>query len=81
MPRMTRPALPEPRELPDGRREYQFHLGARSVAIGLGVLAAVILLIVVAAGGDGGSVPDAPPPDAPLERQLDGLDRAVEALP
>jgi eukaryotic-like serine/threonine-protein kinase len=81
MPRMPRPALPEPRELPNGRREYQLHVGGRSVAIGLGVLAAVILLIAVATGGDGGSVPDAPPPGAPLERQLDGLDRAVEALP
>jgi len=26
-------------------------------------------------------VPDAPPPGAPLERQLDVLDRAVEELP
>ena len=78
MPRMPRPSL---RELPDGRREYQLHVGGRAVAVGLGVLAAVILLVVVATGGDGGSVPDAPPPGAPLERQLDALDRAVEALP
>jgi hypothetical protein len=55
-------------------------MAANASPIGLGVLAAVILLIVVATGG-GGSVPDAPPPDAPLERQLEALDRAVEALP
>ena len=78
--RMSRPTLPEPRELPDGRREYQLHVSRRAVAIGLGVLAAVILLIVIATGG-GGSVPEPPPPSAPLERQLNELNRAVEALP
>jgi len=78
MPRMPRPKLPE---LPHGRREYQLHLGRRAVAIGLGVLAAAILLIVVATRGDGGSLPEPPPPGAPLTRQLDGLNRAIEALP
>ena len=92
MPRMPRPKLPEPRELPNGRREYQLHLGWRPVAIGLGVLTTVILLIVVVVvvvaggGGDGdgrngGSLPEPPPPVAPLTRQLDGLNRAVDALP
>lgn len=81
MPRMPRPTLPEPRELPDGRREYQLRVGGRAFAIGLGALAAVILVIVVATGGDGASVPEPPPPSAPLERQLNGLNRAVEALP
>ena len=51
IPRMPRATLPEPRELPNGRREYQLHVGGRSVAIGLGVLAAVILFIAVATGG------------------------------
>jgi eukaryotic-like serine/threonine-protein kinase len=81
MPRMPRPKLPQPRELFDGRREYQLHLGWRAVAIGLGVLTAVILLIVVATAGDGGSVPEPPPPAAPLTRQLDGFNRAIEDLP
>ena len=65
MPRIPRPHSREPRELPDGRREYQWHLGRRAVAIGLGVLAAVILLIVVTPGGDGGALPSRhrlPPP-------------------
>jgi serine/threonine protein kinase len=80
MPRVPRPALPEARELPDGRREYQFHLGGRAVAIGLGALAVVILVIVIATSGGGSSLPAPPPRDAPLQRQLDGLDRAVRAL-
>ena len=80
MPQMPRRTQPEPRELPDGRRKNQLHVSGRAVAIGLGVLTAVILLIVTVTGG-GGSVPEPPPPGAPLERQLDGLNRAVEALP
>ncbi len=67
--------------LPDGRREYELRVGGRAAAIGVGLLAALILLVVVLTGGDG-DAPDAPPPrDAPLARQLDALDRAVEALP
>jgi serine/threonine protein kinase len=81
LPRVPRPALPEPRELPDGRREYELRVGGRAVAIGLGLLAAAILVIVIATSGGGGSLPAPPPRDAPLQRQLDGLDRAVMALP
>ena len=78
---LRRRALPPPRELPDGRREYELRLGGRAVAIGLGVLAAVVLVVVLAtAGGDGDSPRALPPRDAPLERQLDELDRAVDAL-
>jgi hypothetical protein len=36
-------------------------------------------VIVIATGG-GGAPPALPPKDAPLERQLDGLDQAVRAL-
>jgi serine/threonine-protein kinase len=77
---VRRRVLPEPRELPDGRREYQLHVRGRAVAIGAAVLAALVLSVVLLTGGD-----DAPPPlpraDAPLERQLDDLDSAVDALP
>jgi serine/threonine protein kinase len=80
--RLPRVPLPAPRKLPDGRREYELRVGGRAVAIGLGVRAAVVLLIVVATGGrDGGSLPAPPPRSASLERRLDGLDRAVKALP
>ena len=81
MPLTSRLRLPEPHELPDGRREYRLHVGGRAVAAGLGVLAAVIVLVVLATAGGGGSVPEPPPAGTPLERQLDALDRAVDALP
>ena len=81
MPRMPRPKLPEPRELPDGRREYPLRLGWRAGALGLGALAVILLIVIFATGGDGGSLPEPPAPGAPLTRQLDGLDRAIEALP
>ena len=70
-----------PRERPDGRREYEPRVGGRAIAIGLGVVAVVTVAIVIATGGDGGAPPALPPRDASLTRQLDGLDRAVRALP
>jgi serine/threonine protein kinase len=80
LPRVPRPTLPEPRKLPDGRREYELRVGGRAVAIGFGLLAAVIVVIVIATGGGGGAPPALPPKDAPLERQLGGLEQAVRAL-
>ena len=53
----------------------------RMVAVGIGLLAAVIVLLAVTLGGDDEAPPGLPPRDAPLARQLDGLDRAVDALP
>ena len=63
------------RVLPAGRRRP-------APALGLGLLAVVIVLVVlVAGGGEEDSPPALSPRDAPLARQLDGLDRAVDALP
>jgi serine/threonine protein kinase len=76
-----RPVLPEPRVLPDGRREYELRVGGRGAAIGVGLLAALVLVIVLASGGGGDGVPAPAPRDAPLTRQLDALARAVQAAP
>jgi len=78
---VRRRTLPEPRELPDGRREYQLRVGGRAVAIGAAALATLVVLAVLAFGGADESPPSLPPKDAPLERQLDELDRAVDAVP
>jgi len=77
----ARRGLPRPvaKELPDGRREYELRVGGRAVALALGVIAVVVLVIVLASGG-GGSAPATPARSAPLERQLEALDRQVKAL-
>ncbi len=63
-----------------GRRESR--VSPRAAAVGVGLLAAMIVLIVaLTSAGGGGAPPALPAPDASLARQLDGLDRAVEALP
>jgi hypothetical protein len=67
---LPRPALPRAR-LP---------VSGRAAAIGIAVLAAAVLLVVLLTSGGGGSLPAAPSRNAPLTRQLDGLDRAVRAL-
>ena len=55
--------------------------GGRLAATGLALVAIVVVLLVVLSTGGGDTPPDLPPRDAPLARQLDGLDRAVDALP
>jgi len=76
---VRRRTLPEPRALPDGRREYEVKLSGRVAAIGAALLAAVVLAVVLLAGRDD-SPPPLPPRDASLSRQLDALDRGVRAL-
>jgi len=65
------------------RREYELQVSGRVVAIGVAVIAALVLVIVVASsgGGGGGGAPALAPRNAPLDRQLDALDRAVKAAP
>ena len=67
--------------LPAARHEPELRLGKRAVAAGTGVLAVVILLLVAFSGGDDDAPLGLPARDAKLERQLDGLDSAVKALP
>jgi len=80
MPRLAMPSLSEPRELPDGRREYQLQLGGRGVAVAAGLMVLIVLVVVLATSG-GDDRPQRTPAGAPLERRLDDLDRAVDDLP
>jgi serine/threonine protein kinase len=77
---VRRRTLPEPRELADGRRQYELKVSGRAAAVAAAALAAVVLLVVLLAGGDD-SPPPLPPRAAPLAQQLDALDRSVRALP
>lgn len=66
----------------DERREHQLHIGPRTALLGIAALIALVVLIATTAGGGSQSEPRPPraspaPADAPLERQLDALERAV----
>jgi serine/threonine protein kinase len=43
------------------------------------VLAIVVVALATAGGGDGGTTPQVAPSNAPLEQQLDELDRAIDS--
>lgn len=65
---------------PDGRRRIEVRLGPVVAAI---IVALLVAVIVVAAGGDGDGDRVAPAPaprDAPVDRQLDALERAIRDL-
>ncbi len=79
---LPRPRNPLPvRELADGGREYEIRFGKRGGAILLFILLAIGGVILLSTGGDK-TAPRTPAskPDAPLSRQLDGLDRDVRRL-
>ena len=75
-----RPRMPSARELPDGRREYEFKLSPRAAVAMLGALVLAVIVLALAAGGDDGGRTPGTPPDAPLERQLEELERDVRSL-
>ena len=63
--------------LRDARRSPWFAPGAALAAIVL--LAIIVVALAAGGGGSGGSAPKVAPADAPLEQQLQQLDRAIDA--
>lgn len=65
---------------PDGRRRVEVRLGPVVAAI---IVALLVVLVVAVAGSGGGGDRAAPAPaprDAPVDRQLDALERAIRDL-